>query len=70
MTMHRVLLAGHDLLARSGGRSGGGRRSGGGYRGGSHGAGGGIMPVWVWVLIALIVVGLIIWAIARRASSD
>ena len=70
MSIHGVLLTGSEVLARKGG--GGGGRSRGGYRGGYHGTGGGggIMPTWVWVLLAVIVIALIIWAIARHTSSD
>ena len=66
MTMHGVLLAGGDILARKGG--GGGRRGGG--VGGVHTSGGGVLPTWVWVLITLAVLALIVWVVIRKVNSD
>src|SRR5690606_3268912 len=66
MTLHGVLLAGGDILARKGGS--GGKRGGG--VGGVHTSGGGVLPTWAWVLIILAVAALIVWVVIRKVNGD
>ncbi|GGO86950.1 hypothetical protein [Wenjunlia tyrosinilytica] len=63
MTINGALRTTGGILAR-------GRRGGHHYHHyhGSGSGGGGSMPTWMWVLIALVVIGLVVWGFSRSQS--